>query len=139
LVKRLNANRLALAVFATLTFSGAALAQQPEDELVISSTRSGGLAHGSSSGASEQIISLSRRVNYADLNLGTYSGSQEIEARVRSTAKSLCDKLDQMYPTLDVNTKTCVRNTVSKGMADVRAAIVAAEKRARTAAIVSRE
>jgi UrcA family protein len=138
LVKRLNANRLALAVFATLTFSGAAVAQEPEDELIVSSSRSGGVAHRSSSGVSEQVISLSRRVKYADLNVGTYSGYQEIEARVRSTAKSLCDKLDQMYPTLDVDTKTCVRSTVSKGMADVRAALVAAEK-ARTTAVVSRE
>jgi UrcA family protein len=139
LVKRLNTNRIALAVIATLTFSGAAVAEQPEDQLVISSARSSGLAHGSTSRGSEQIISLSRRVSYADLNLGTYSGSQEIEARVRSTAKSLCEKLDQMYPTSDINTKTCVRNTVAKGMADVRAAMVAADKKARTAAVVSRE
>jgi UrcA family protein len=136
-MNRLTANRLALAVLGTFAFSGAVFAQQPEAEFVVSSSRTGGLAHASVTGASD-VISISARVNFADLNLATYSGSQEVEARVRSTAKTLCDKLEQMYPTSLINIQSCVGNAVSKGMADVRVAIAAAEKKARTAAVVSR-
>ena len=138
-MKRLTANRLALAVFGTFAFSGAAFAQQPEGDFVVSSSRTGAVAHASVTGASDQVISISRRVSFADLNLATYSGSQEVEARVRSAAKTLCDKLDQMYPTSLINVQACVGNAVSKGMADVRVAIATAEKKARTAAVVSRE
>ena len=131
-MKRLNATplTLTLAVSAICAFPAAALAQQPQDELVVSSARSVGASH--------QAVSVSRRVSYADLNLGTYSGAQEIEARVRSTAKALCDKLDGMYRTSGIDVETCVRRTISKGMADVRAAIAGAEK-TRTASIASRK
>ena len=136
-MNRLTANRLALAVLGTFAFAGAAFAQQPEGEFVISSSRTGALSHASVTGASD-VISISARVSFADLNLATYSGSQEVEARVRSTAKTLCDKLEQMYPTSLINIQSCVGNAVSKGMSDVRVAIAAAEKKARTAAVVSR-
>jgi UrcA family protein len=138
-MNRPTANRLALAVFGTFAFCGAAFAQQPESEFVVSSSRSGELAHASVTGASAHVISVSQRISYADLNLTSYSGFQEIEARVRSTAKTLCDKLDRMYPTSRINTETCVGQAVSQSMADVRVAIAAAEKKARTAAVVSRK
>jgi hypothetical protein len=63
-----------------------------------------------------------------------------METRVRNTARTLCAKLDQKYPLSGIEQDTCVRNTVIKGMADVRAAITAAEKKARTASVaVTRE
>jgi UrcA family protein len=137
-VNRLTANRLALVMFGSLVFSGAALAQEAEAEFVVSSSRASGLTRGSLPGASEQIISISQRVSYADLNLASTAGSREMEERVRNTARTLCEKLDQKYPLSGVDVITCVRNTVSKSMADVRTATTAAEKKARTAAVVSR-
>jgi UrcA family protein len=137
-MKRLTANRLALAALGTLAFSGAAFAQQPEGEFVVSSSRTGALSHASVTGASDHVISISRRVSFADLNLASYSGSQEVEARVRTTAKALCDKLDELYSTSRIDVQACVGEAVSKGMADVRVAIATAEKKARTAAVVSR-
>jgi len=137
-MKRLTTNRLALAALGTLVFSGAVFAQEPEGEFVVSSSRTGALSHASVTGASDQVISISRRVSFADLNLATYSGSQEVEARVKSTAKTICDKLDQLYPTSRINVQACVGDAVSKGMADVRVAIAVAEKKARNAAVVSR-
>lgn len=134
-MKRPTANRLALVMFGTFAFSGVALAQEPE--FVVSSVRGSGLAHSSLTGASTDLISISQSVSYADLNLATVSGAQEMEARVRNTAKALCDKLEQRYPLSGNNPETCVKNAVSKGMADVRIAIEAAEKKARTASIGS--
>lgn len=124
------ATRLALVMFGTFAFTGAALAQEPEPAFVVSSSRPG---------ASEQLISISQRVSYADLNLTTTSGSREMEERVKSTAKTLCEKLEQAYPFSGNSAETCFRNSVSKGMADVRVAIAAAEQKARTAGLVSRE
>lgn len=137
-MNRLTANRLALVMLGAFAFSGAALAQEPEAEFVISSTRATGLAHGSLPGAKLEVVSISKRVSYADLNLASVSGSEEMEARVRSTARTLCEKLEQKYPLSGTQTETCIRDTVSKGMADVRTAIAAAEKKARTAAVISR-
>lgn len=134
-MKRPTANRLALVMFGTFAFCGVALAQEPE--FVVSSARGSGLAHSSLTGASADLISISQRVSYADLNLATVSGAQEMEARVRNTAKALCEKLEQRYPLSGNNAETCVKNAVSKGMADVRIAIEAAEKKARTASIGS--
>ena len=139
-MKRLTANRLALVMLGTVVFSGAALAQEPEAEFVVSSSRASGLTHGTLTGAQVEVISISQRVSYADLNLTSVSGSEEMEARVKSTARTLCEKLEQKFPLSGVQMDTCVRNTVNKGLADVRSAISAAQKKARTAAVaVSRE
>jgi UrcA family protein len=138
-VKRPTANRLALVMLGSLVFSGAALAQEPESGFVVSSSRASGFSHTSIPGVREEVISISQRVSYADLNLASTSDSREMEARVRSTARTLCEKLDHSYPLSGVQLETCVRNTVSKGMADVRIAIAAAEKKQRTAAVVSQK
>lgn len=140
-MKRFTATRLALVMLGTVVFSGAALAQEPEAEFVVSSSRANGLSsYPSLPGVPVEVISVSQRVSYADLNLASVSGAEEMEARVRNTARTLCAKLDEKYPLSSVDQDSCVRNSVTKGMADVRAAIVAAEKKARTASVaVSRE
>jgi UrcA family protein len=138
-MKRPTANRLALVMFGTFVFSGVALAQEPGTEFVVSSARVSGFARSSLTGASDEVISISQRVSYADLNLATVSGSREMEVRVRNTARTLCEKLDHAYPFSGTTVESCFRNTVSKGMADVRVAIEAAEKKARTASLGSRE
>jgi UrcA family protein len=137
-MKRLTANRLALVMFGTFAFSGVALAQEPGTEFVVSSARPSGITRSSLTGASDEVISISQRVSYADLNLATVSGSREMETRVRNTARTLCEKIAQKYPFASSNAETCVRNAVAKGMADVRVAIEKAEQKARTASIVSR-
>lgn len=125
-MERPTTTRLALVMLGTLVFSGVAFAQGPESEFVISSSR--------------DVLSISRHVSYADLDLATTAGSREMEARVRNTAKTLCEKLEQMDPLAGVVAQDCVRNTVNKGLADVRIAIAAAEKKkARTASIASQE
>lgn len=138
-MKRITAPRLALVMFGTLAFSGVALAQEPGTEFVVSSSRAGGLARGSVPGVLEEVILISQRVSYADLNLTSTEGSREMESRVIRTARTLCEKLDQKYPLSGVDAETCTRQAVKKGMADVRAATVAAEKKGRTAALVSQE
>src|SRR5262245_3192983 len=118
-MERPPANRLAFVMFSALAFSGVALAQEPGTEFVVSSPRASGLSRSSLTGASSDVISISQRVSYADLNLATASGSREMEARVRNTAQALCEKLEQRYPLSGTTVETCVKNAVDKGMADV--------------------
>ena len=75
-MKRLTANRLALVMFGTFAFSAVALAQEPGTEFVVSSARASGLARSSLIGASDEVISISQRVSYADLNLASTSGAR---------------------------------------------------------------
>jgi UrcA family protein len=138
-MKRPTANRLALVMFGTFAFCGVALSQESGTEFVVSSARSSEFGRTSLIGSSDQVISVSQRVSYADLNLATTAGSREMAERVRATAKALCEKLQQKYQFSGTTSDTCFRNAVEKGMADVRTAIAVAETKARTASLGSRE
>src|SRR5262245_51195471 len=122
-----------LAALAAFAVCGPVLAQQADDEVVVESARSSGFVHGLRTGTPIEVITIKRRVSYADLDLATYSGAVELEARVKNSAKSLCDKLVQMRPMSSFDKWSCVRTAVAGGMAEARAAIVAAEKKTRTA------
>ncbi len=45
-----------------------------------------------------ELLSVSRAVSYADLNLSTRSGVAELESRSRTTARQVCDELNARYP-----------------------------------------
>jgi UrcA family protein len=82
----------------------------------------------------EQVVSLARRVSYADLDLSTSSGAKQLEVRVHQVASSLCDELERRSVSLPNSAETvaCVNGAVADGMEHARAAIAAAEKRTRT-------
>src|ERR1700744_2702179 len=43
-------------------------------------------------------LSLTREVSYRDLDLNTREGARELRARVRDTAREICDQLNDAYP-----------------------------------------
>lgn len=83
------------------------------------------------SGAPIENIALTRRVSYSDLDLRTHAGAQELEHRVRSTAKAACDQLDDLYPHTERYSADCTRKATDDAMAQVRVAIAAAEEQQR--------
>jgi UrcA family protein len=87
--------------------------------------------------ARNQVFSLTRQVSYADLDLSTYSGAKQLEERVHAAASTLCNELERRSVLLpdSAERQACVKGAVSDGMEHARAAIVAAEKRARTAGV----
>lgn len=87
--------------------------------------------------AKEQVMSLTRHVSYADLDLSTSSGAKQLEMRVSDAANSLCVELERRTTSFPNSTErlTCVKGAVADGMEHARAAIAAAEKRIRTAAV----
>ena len=87
----------------------------------------------------DQTVSLTRHVSYADLDLSTSSGAKQLEMRVNEVANSLCEELGRRVAALPnaAERLTCVKEAVADGMGRARAAIAAAEKRTRTAAIAT--
>lgn len=80
-----------------------------------------------SAGGKIEQISLTRRVDYSDLDLTKYSDVQELEQRVGEVAKNSCDALAQMYPLSNPNIQSCVDNAVQGAMAQEKQAIAAAQ------------
>jgi UrcA family protein len=80
------------------------------------------------SGAPVEMISLTRRVDYKDLDLKQHASVAELETRVNEVAKEACDQLARVYPLSDPQTPDCVKAAVDKAMAQVRDAVAAANK-----------
>jgi UrcA family protein len=71
-------------------------------------------------GAPIEVISLSRPVSYADLDLSTQEGRAELRKRIENTAKAACKELDVMYPDSMFQPipaeQNCVKNASSQAM-----------------------
>ncbi len=79
-------------------------------------------------GISTEVMSITHKVSYADLNLATYSGAVALEKRVNETAKAICARLDTLYPQAKSENPTCVKDAIDTAMVQAHAAISAAEK-----------
>ena len=71
-------------------------------------------------GAPIEEISLTRRVSFADLDLHRRADVNELERRVKLTAKAACDQLTRLYP-LDQSPsdRDCKADAVKGGMQQV--------------------
>jgi|ERR1700733_641020 UrcA family protein len=89
----------------------------------------------SSGRAPIELVTLTRHVSYADLDVSTHSGATELKTRVDATAKATCRELRRLFPfqTGNNDERTCINNAVKGAMVQAQAAIDNAEK-ARTAA-----
>ena len=77
-----------------------------------------------SSFSNPELISLSRGVSYADLDLSKAQGVAELETRVRATARDVCQELNSRYPRTGgqyvyANTD-CVKKATDDGMETVK-------------------
>ena len=73
-------------------------------------------------GADIREVSLSYRVNAADLDLASSAGKAELEKRVKAAASAACKELDRLAfgnPT-SPDDATCVKKAVDAAMATVR-------------------
>jgi UrcA family protein len=80
------------------------------------------------SGAKVELISLTRHVDYKDLDLKQQVSVAELETRVSEVAEEACAQLARVYPSSDPRTPDCVKDAVQKAMEQVRAAVAAANK-----------
>ena len=79
-------------------------------------------------GGKTELVSMTRRVTFDDLDLTMHADVLELEKRINDTAKETCELLASVFPLSDPKTPDCVRESVDKAMVQVRAAIAAAEK-----------
>ncbi len=73
-------------------------------------------------GADIREVSLSYRVNVADLDLASSAGKAELEKRVKATASAACQELKRFEfgNPVSPDETTCVKKAVDEAMATVR-------------------
>jgi UrcA family protein len=105
--------RSALAILAaSAALLGAAPAfAQPLDELTVTGQL-----------RDDRAQSLSETVSYADLDLSRYADRQELLLRVNNTARRLCVRLNQDYPSAANLGRSCQDYAVRGAMGQVRQA-----------------
>ncbi len=72
-------------------------------------------------------VSVSYRVNLADLNLATHSGATEAERRVSAAADAACKQINRQYPSATPADKTCAKDASDKAMTKVHELVATAE------------
>lgn len=89
----------------------------------------------SSSGIPIDQLQLSRAVSYSDLDLRGQAGQDELRDRIRHVARQTCQQLRSLYPVALWTTDypTCVHDATEDAMAQLPAAVAAAENSVGTA------
>jgi UrcA family protein len=108
--------------------SGTVAAQTPE--IVVEAPRVQHTDQGAPGGAQVDIISVTHRVSYKDLDIATTAGARALEQRVKDAASAACKEIDKLYPMQASASSypSCEKAAVDKAMVQERAAIAAAEK-----------
>lgn len=78
-----------------------------------------------------EVVRLSRAVSYADLDLSTYTGATELQARVKTAAKAVCKELEDMYPEgneAGLPAGSCVQEAINSAAPQLKVAVSNAEK-----------
>lgn len=120
---------LTLVAAGLVTASGTAFAQETP-QVTIEAEREAKVVGRSPSGIPIELVTLTRRVNYSDLDLNTHTGAMELQKRIAETAKEACKQLDTLYPmTAADGGPSCVKKATDGAMTQARMAISAAEKR----------
>lgn len=81
------------------------------------------------SGGKTELISLTRRVSYADLDLTKHKDVMMLEQRIKDTAREACTALAKMYPNADASNPDCMRQAEKGAMDQANSVVAAAENR----------
>jgi UrcA family protein len=128
----LSASIITIAAAAALSFAAAAVPsdQQPEVRVQASGKVTHERVGTTYSGEPIEQLQLNRGVGYRDLNLNTPAGVQELERRIRYTAREACQQLRSLYPIAlwrDSNAD-CVNEATQSAMAQLPAAVASAKQ-----------
>jgi UrcA family protein len=82
-----------------------------------------------SAGIPTELIQLTRRVGYSDLNLTKYADVTKLKTRIDTTAKQACKALADMYPLVAPNNPDCVKEAVDGAMKQAQVAIKTANNK----------
>lgn len=121
----LRTTKLTLAAVGFMIASGPVVAQEVREIIVEAPYVVHEKVGRTSSGATVELVTLTRRVSYADLNLAMQADVATLNQRIDDTAKSSCKQLDSLYP-LEPKDPACAKKAVDGAKAQVEAAIAAA-------------
>lgn len=108
---------LALVAGASLAAATTSALAQPVDELTVT---------GQWNGRGEPPASLSRVVDYGDLDLRNVADQTELRRRISATARDICDQLGQEQPNHLNLGHSCQERAVAGAMDQVRVAVAEA-------------
>ena len=128
------AARSLVLVASVATGSGALIAQQNKDqgltEITVTAPRlvTKRVVGRTPAGSEVELVSLTRRVSYADLNLALHTDVTQLETRIDAIAKQACEDLAKMYPLSDPKTPDCVHEAVRSAKPQLDTVVAAAGK-----------
>jgi UrcA family protein len=76
-----------------------------------------------------ELVSLTRRVSYSDLDLALHASVLELERRIEATAREACAQLARLFPLSDPKTPDCVAEAVAGARAQAQQAVRATAPR----------
>ena len=140
IIRDSGAAALALGVIALMSGT-TALAAEPSQNLPtvtvqarreVTITRAGTSATTKNRG---ELVTMTRRINFADLDLTAPSAADELHKRINDAAQELCHNLETVYPNgatdvpgFEHTNENCVKDAVAAADKRVNAAVAAAKK-----------
>ena len=125
----LNTRRAAAsALFAVgIAACGAAIAADEMHELTVNAAEVSRqkVGRNTSNGAPIDLITVTHRINYDDLDLSKTADVAKLEARIKASATNACAELKKIVPFEDMDPK-CVQKATEQAMARERAAVAGA-------------
>ena len=73
-----------------------------------------------------ELVSLTRRISYSDLDLALHANVLELQRRIEATAREACEQLARLFPLSDPKTPDCVAEAVAGARLQAEQAIRAA-------------
>ncbi len=114
---------------AAVTIGGASAYGQEVEGVIVTGSRMVKENIGRSpSGVPISEISLSYKVSYADLDLGSTEGKVALEKRINDAARAACKEISRLHPGAKPDDAGCTKAAVDEAMIRVREAIAAAGK-----------
>lgn len=111
--------------------AGALAANELEPIIVTAGAITKTVVEYSDIGVPTELVTLTHRVGYADLDLTTHAGAMELKHRVEAAARLACKQLDRLYPADEPEAPKCIRKAVADASRQVDRAIGAAEHAAK--------
>ncbi len=121
-------NRTSLLVAGLALVGGVMAAEQPTEITITASGEAKVVVGRSAYGAPIELVTLTRHVSYADLDLSKSAGAAELEKRIDQTAKDACKELDNRYPFEPKMAGECVRSATKEAMEQVHAVVAKAKQ-----------
>ncbi|HXY75696.1 MAG TPA: UrcA family protein [Steroidobacteraceae bacterium] len=128
---RIHALPIALAAAVAAMWGAAAVAQQQIPEVNIQANRSVKVVGTTPSGGKIEQVTLTHRVSYADLDLASSAGAQELTKRIDAAATDGCKQLDTLYPLNPPaagDDQKCIKAAVDSATVQANKAIAAAQQ-----------